>query len=114
MIKSINKDSVIGYSAGIITGITYGLNPLFAVPLMNDGASVNSILLIRYALSVLLLGLFLAITSQGFSVTRKQAIRLLILGAFSPQAVFACLRHTNISRQGLPRPWCFCILYWWL
>ena len=80
MIKSIDKDSLIGYSAGIITGITYGLNPLFAVPLMNSGASVNSILLFRYALSVLILGLFLMISRQSFAVTRKQAIRLLILG----------------------------------
>ena len=80
MIKSIDKDSLIGYSAGIITGITYGLNPLFAVPLMDAGASVNSILLCRYTLSVLLLGLFLIVSRQGFAITRKQAIRLLILG----------------------------------
>lgn len=32
--KKLSKNALIGYPAGIITGITYGLNPLFAVPLM--------------------------------------------------------------------------------
>ena len=27
--KNISKNAIIGYPAGIITGITYGLNPLF-------------------------------------------------------------------------------------
>ncbi len=39
--KTLSKNAIIGYSAGIITGITYGLNPLFAVPLMNNGAIAN-------------------------------------------------------------------------
>ena len=30
--KPLSKNAIIGYPAGIITGITYGLNPLFAVP----------------------------------------------------------------------------------
>lgn len=36
----LSRNALIGYPAGIITGITYGLNPLFAKPLMNNGASV--------------------------------------------------------------------------
>lgn len=36
--KTLSKNAIIGYPAGIITGITYGLNPLFAVPLMNNDA----------------------------------------------------------------------------
>ena len=39
--KKISKNAMIGYPAGIITGITYGLNPLFGIPLMNEGASVE-------------------------------------------------------------------------
>ena len=69
-----------GYPAGIITGVTYGLNPLFAMPLMADGASIETILFFRYGLSVLLLGLFIWITKQTFSITLKQMGILLILG----------------------------------
>lgn len=42
--KKLSKNAIIGYPAGIITGITYGLNPLFAVPLMKNGAATESIL----------------------------------------------------------------------
>jgi hypothetical protein len=36
--KKLSRNAMIGYPAGIITGIAYGLNPLFAMPLMNEGA----------------------------------------------------------------------------
>ena len=42
--KTLSKNAILGYPAGIITGITYGLNPLFAIPLINNGAAIESIL----------------------------------------------------------------------
>ena len=78
--QKLSKQAMIGYPAGIITGVTYGLNPLFAMPLMADGASIETILFFRYGLSVLLLGLFIWITKQTFSITFKQMGILLILG----------------------------------
>lgn len=80
MIKTLSKNAIIGYPAGIITGITYGLNPLFAVPLMKEGASIESILFFRYAIAVLLLGAFLLLRKQSFKVSWKQAGVLLVLG----------------------------------
>ena len=80
MIKTLSKNAIIGYPAGIITGITYGLNPLFAVPLMKDGAPIKSILFFRYAIAVLLLGAFLLLRKHSFRVTWKQAGVLLVLG----------------------------------
>lgn len=78
--KSLSRNAIIGYPAGIITGVTYGLNPLFAVPLMKAGASVEAILFFRYAVSVLLLGIFLFFSRQSFKVSAKQAGVLFILG----------------------------------
>lgn len=80
MIKTLSKNAIIGYPAGVITGITYGLNPLFAVPLMKEGASIESILFFRYAIAVLLLGAFLLLRKQSFKVSWKQAGVLLVLG----------------------------------
>lgn len=80
MIKTLSKNAIIGYPAGIITGITYGLNPLFAVPLMKEGASIESILFFRYIIAVLLLGAFLLLRKQSFKVSWKQAGVLLVLG----------------------------------
>ena len=78
--KQLSKNAIIGYPAGIITGITYGLNPLFGVPLMRDGASVNTILFFRYAFAILFLGLFLLLSRQSFKISLKQAGILLVLG----------------------------------
>lgn len=78
--KKLSKNAIIGYPAGIITGITYGLNPLFAMPLMKNGAATESILFFRYAFAVLLLGLFLLFRKQSFRVSGKQIGVLFILG----------------------------------
>lgn len=76
----LSKNAIIGYPAGIITGITYGLNPLFAKPLMTNGASTEAILFFRYAIAVILLGAFLLIKKESFKINLKQAGILLALG----------------------------------
>lgn len=78
--KKLSKNAIVGYPAGIITGITYGLNPMFAVPLMKNGAAVESILFFRYIFAVLILGAFLLITRHSFRISLKQAGVLLVLG----------------------------------
>ncbi len=78
--KQLSRNAIIGYPAGIITGITYGLNPLFAMPLMAAGLSIESILFFRYGIAVVLLGTFLCITNHSFKISLKQSGILLILG----------------------------------
>lgn len=81
----ISKKTFIGYTAGIVTGVTYGLNPLFAVPLMHNGATVEGILLMRYLVAVAFLGIFLLLKGESFRVTGRQLVILLLLGV-----LFAC------------------------
>ena len=78
--KKLSRNAMIGYPAGIITGIAYGLNPLFAMPLMNEGASTESILLFRYSIAVILLGAFLLLKRETFKINMRQAFVLLSLG----------------------------------
>ena len=87
--KKLSKNAIIGYPAGIITGITYGLNPLFAVPLMKNGTATESILFFRYFFAVLLLGLFLMLRKQSFKISGKQIGVLFILGLlYTSSSVF--------------------------
>lgn len=76
----VSRNAVIGYTAGIITGITYGLNPLFAMPLMNEGASTDAILLFRYSIAVIMLGAYLLLKKESFKINLKQAGILLLMG----------------------------------
>lgn len=99
--KTLSKNAIIGYPAGIITGITYGLNPLFAVPLMNNGAAIESILFFRYSFAVVLLGAFLILTKQSFRITVKQAGVLLALGLLYTSSSVFLFEAYNYIASGL-------------
>ena len=105
--KPLSKKALIGYPAGIITGIAYGLNPLFGIPLMNDGASVDAILFFRYAIAVGLLGILLLLERQSFKVTVKQIGALFALGAmFTLSSIFLFEAFKYIP-SGLATTLCF-------
>ena len=96
--KKLSKNAMIGYPAGIITGVTYGLNPLFAVPLMKNGAATESILFFRYIFAVLLLGIFLLFRKQSFRVSRKQAGILFLLGLlYTSSSIFLFASYDYIA-----------------
>lgn len=99
--NKLSKNALIGYPAGIITGITYGLNPLFAVPLMNNGAAIESILFFRYSFAVVMLGLFLLITRQSFKVSTKQLCILLVLGVLYTLSSLFLFGAYNYIASGL-------------
>ena len=99
--KTLSKNAIIGYPAGIITGITYGLNPLFAVPLMNNGATIESILFFRYSFAVVLLGAFLILTKQSFRITARQAGVLLALGLLYTSSSIFLFEAYNYIASGL-------------
>lgn len=92
---------MIGYPAGIITGVTYGLNPLFGVPLMQGGAAVESILFFRYGIAVLLLGAFLWLTKQSFRVSLKEGAILLSLGVLYTCSSICLFEAYNYIASGL-------------
>lgn len=96
--KKLSKAALIGYPAGIITGITYGLNPLFAMPLIHNGAAIESILFFRYAFAAVILGIFLLFSRHRFSVSAKQAGVLIVLGLlYSASSIFLFEAYNHIS-----------------
>lgn len=99
--KKLSKNALIGYPAGIITGVAYGLNPLFAMPLINKGAAVEAILFFRYALAVVLLGAFLVATRERFKVTARQAGVLLVLGLLYTMSSLFLFEAYNYIASGL-------------
>lgn len=70
-----------GYLAGIVSGITYGMNPLFGVPVINKGLDVNSLLFYRYGFASLLMLVFMLIAKSPIRITWKQFGLMAILGA---------------------------------
>lgn len=99
--KQLSKEALIGYPAGIITGITYGLNPLFGMPLMKNGMPVESILFFRYAIAVLILGVVLLSDRQNFKVSWKQFGILLVLGVLYTASSTFLFKSYNYIPSGL-------------
>ena len=76
-----NKSTWWGYLAGILSGITYGMNPLFGVPVLNKGLDVNSLLFYRYGMAVLLMLVFMLIAGKQLRISWKQFGLMTIVGA---------------------------------
>ena len=70
-----------GYLAGIVSGITYGMNPLFGVPVINKGLDVNSLLFYRYGVATLLMLAYMLVARKQIRITWKQFGLMAILGA---------------------------------
>lgn len=99
--KKLSREALVGYPAGIITGIAYGLNPLFGMPLINNGVAVESILFFRYTFAVIILGAFLWLSRQSFKISLKQAGVLLILGLLYTASSLFLFEAYNYIASGL-------------
>ena len=75
-----NKRTLLGFAAGIVAGVSYGLNPLFGKPLLDGGVPVLSMLFFRYAISALLLGGWMLLRKETFKATWKEFQLLIVLG----------------------------------
>lgn len=96
--KKLSKQALIGYPAGIATGVTYGLNPLFAMPLLMAGAAVQSVLFFRYAIAVVLLGGWLLLRRRNFRVDLRQLGVLLITGLlYTSSSLFLFMAYRYVA-----------------
>ncbi len=70
-----------GYFLGAIAAATYGMNPLFALPLYSDGMDTDSVLFFRYLLAIPILGLMLKMRGRSLAINRKEVAPLAFYGA---------------------------------
>lgn len=71
-----------GYLLGAIAASTYGMNPLFALPLYDDGMSPDSVLFFRYLLAIPITGFMIKSRGRNFSIEKKNIVPLLLFGVF--------------------------------
>ncbi|WP_300935015.1 DMT family transporter [uncultured Muribaculum sp.] len=69
-----------GYMLGAIAAATYGMNPLFALPLYADGMDADSVLFFRYMMAIPVMGLLLRIRGHSFSLASGRLAELAVLG----------------------------------
>lgn len=57
-----------GFILGAIAAASYGMNPLFTLPLYSAGMSVDTVLFYRYSLAVIVLGIMMKFQKQSFAI----------------------------------------------
>ena len=80
-----------GFLLGAIAAASYGMNPLFTLPLYSAGMSVDSVLFYRYALAIVVLGIMMKMQKQSFAIKKADVLPLCIMGLlFSFSWEFPC------------------------
>ena len=57
-----------GFLLGAIAAASYGMNPLFTLPLYSAGMSVDSVLFYHYALAIVVLGIMMKMQKQSLEL----------------------------------------------
>lgn len=87
-----------GYLLGAIAAATYGMNPLFALPLYEDGMSSDSVLFFRYLFAIPILGIMLKARGRNFSIQTRHLPLLVVFGilfAISSLTLFLSYNYMN-------------------
>ncbi len=98
--KSNNRSTTRGYIFGAISAITYGLNPLCALPLYHSGMSVSSVLFYRYLIACTLLATIMLCKKESFSIRLNQLPFLIAAGllfAFLSLFLFESYNHMDVG-----------------
>lgn len=101
MEMDIRKGRTWGYMAGIVSGITYGMNPLFGKPILNEGINVYNLLFHRYAIAMLILAAMMLVKGNSFRISKKQLGHLCLIGALFTVCSIALFASYNYLPSGI-------------
>lgn len=87
-----------GYLYGCISSASYGLIPLFAVPMMRKGMDIDSILSYRFACASVVMCIMLLVRRISLRITLKEFFLLAILGTvFASSSQFLFLGYNYLT-----------------
>lgn len=89
-----------GTICGIAAAVFYGTNPLGAMNLYKDGLTANSVLVYRFGLAVIILGLMMLVQRKSFALTRRELLTLIPLGVLmgsSSSSLYISFNHMDVG-----------------
>ncbi|AZA50072.1 DMT family transporter [Chryseobacterium carnipullorum] len=69
-----------GYALGILSSVSFGLIPIFILPLKKASFSMDITLFYRFLFSALMVGGYLLYSKESFRINKKEALILSVLG----------------------------------
>ena len=91
----------IGYILGSIAAASYGMNPLFALPLYKAGMDPDSVLFFRYLFAIPLLGIMIKARGRSFKIQRKETFPLIIMGLLVALSSLTLFLSYNYMAAGI-------------
>lgn len=90
-----------GYLWGAIGGATYGMNPLFTLPLYQEGMSPDSVLFFRYLFAIPILALMMKFTHVDFKITFREIPPLAFMGIMFALCSLTLFQSYNYMDAGI-------------
>lgn len=90
-----------GYLLGALAAATYGMNPLFALPLYSDGMDPYSVLFFRYLFAIPILGIMLKARGRTFAVSRHDILPLVVMGLLLAMSSLSLFLSYNYMEAGI-------------
>lgn len=87
-----------GFALGAVAAASYGLNPLFTLPLYAAGVQVDSVLFYRYGFALLMLAVLMRWQRIPFALRRSEVLPLCLMGllfSFSSLCLFLSYRYMD-------------------
>ena len=90
-----------GYILGAVAAATYGMNPLFALPLYEAGMNPESVLFFRYLFAIPVLGAMIKLRGRDFKLKRKEVFPLIIMGLLMALSSLTLFQSYNYMEAGI-------------
>lgn len=90
-----------GYILGSIAAASYGMNPLFALPLYKAGMDPDSVLFFRYLFAIPLLGIMIKARGRSFKIQWKETFPLIIMGLLVALSSLTLFLSYNYMAAGI-------------
>lgn len=90
-----------GYILGVIASASYGMNPLFALPLYKSGMNPDSVLFYRYLLAVPILAIMIKARGRDFKIKMNEVGVLVAMGLLVAVSSLSLFMSYNFMSVGI-------------
>lgn len=90
-----------GYLLGALAAATYGMNPLFALPLYKAGMDPDSVLFFRYLSAIPIMAIMIIARGRSFKLKRREIVPLIVMGLFVAISSLSLFLSYNYMDAGI-------------
>ena len=95
------SNKIKGYLFAVVAATTYGMNPLFALPLYADGMDADSVLFFRYLFALPVLAVMARSRGRSLKLAKSEFLPLLLMGLLFSTSSLTLFLSYNYMDAGI-------------